>query len=389
MAADRVIVEADGGARGNPGPAAFGALVRDADTGEVLAERAAHIGEATNNVAEYSGLIAGLELVREHTPDAAVEVRMDSKLVVEQMAGRWKIKHAGLRPLALQARALAPANITWTWIPRADNAAADTLVNRCLDEGPGARIDTVGSGGGNGGSGANPSTASEPVVQPLVGWRPPDAGTPTTLILLRHGVTDHTLGRMFSGSGGANPPLNAEGEDQARRAGDWLRQWRAVGTDAQLSDTIVAVHSSPLLRCQQTAAIVAERLGHAVDVDDDLAEADFGEWDGRTYPEVQERWPDEFAAWIGSTAVAPPGGESIDDVAVRADAALRRLLDKYPGETVVVVSHVTPMKMIIREALQAPMEVIHHLHLAPASISMAAWWADGVSALKLFSYVAS
>jgi probable phosphoglycerate mutase len=383
MATDRVVVEADGGARGNPGPAAYGALIRDADTGEVLAERAEHIGEATNNVAEYRGLIAGLELVREHAPDAAVEVRMDSKLVVEQMAGRWKIKHAGLRPLAVQARALAPADLTWTWVPRADNAAADALLNRCLDEGPGARIDTVGSGGNN------PTSAPAPVGQPLVGWRPPDAGTPTTLILLRHGVTDHTLGRMFSGSGGSNPPLNAEGEAQAGRAADWLRQWRAVGTDAQLSDTIVAVHSSPLLRCRQTAEIVAERLGLEVDLDDDLAEADFGEWDGRTYPEVQERWPDEFAAWIGSTAVTPPGGESIDQVATRTDAALRRLLDKYPGQTLVVVSHVTPMKMILRQTLQAPMEVIHHLHLAPASISMVAWWADGVSAVKLFSYVAS
>jgi ribonuclease H / adenosylcobalamin/alpha-ribazole phosphatase len=383
MALDRVIVEADGGSRGNPGPAAYGALIRDADTGEVLAERAEHIGDATNNVAEYRGLIAGLELVREHAPDAAVEVRMDSKLVVEQMAGRWKIKHSGLRPLALQARATAPVDVTWTWVPRADNAAADALLNRCLDEGPGSRIDTVGSGG------INPTSASAPVGQPLVGWRPPDAGTPTTLILLRHGVTDHTLGRMFSGSGGSNPSLNDEGEAQAGRAADWLRQWRAAATDPQLSDTIVAVHSSPLRRCQQTAAIVAERLGLEVDVDDDLAEADFGEWDGRTYPEVQERWPDEFAAWIGSTAVAPPGGESIDQVAARTEVALRRLLDKYPGETIVVVSHVTPMKMILRETLQAPMEVIHHLHLAPASISMVAWWADGISAVKLFSYVVS
>jgi ribonuclease H / adenosylcobalamin/alpha-ribazole phosphatase len=385
MAASRVIVEADGGSRGNPGPAAYGSLIRDADTGEVLAERAEHIGEATNNVAEYRGLIAGLELVREHTPGSAVEVRMDSKLVVEQMAGRWKIKHAGIRPLALQARSLAPAEVTWTWVPRAENSAADALLNRCLDEGPGSRIDTVGSGG----DGGSPATESRPVGQPLVGWRPPDAGTPTTLILLRHGVTAHTLGKMFSGSGGSNPPLNDEGQAQAARAGEWLRQWSSYGIDAQLSDSIVAVHSSPLQRCQQTAGIVAERLGLSVEVDDDLAEADFGEWDGRTYPEVSERWPDEFEAWIGSTAVAPPGGESIDNVAVRAGGALHRLLDKYPGETVVVVSHVTPMKMIIRETLQSPMDVIHHLHIAPASMSIVAWWKDGVSALKLFSYVAS
>ena len=103
-----VIIEADGGSRGNPGPAGFGALIRDADTGEVIAEAAESIGHATNNVAEYRGLIAGLELYQEHTPDALLEVRMDSKLVIEQMAGRWKIKHPDMRPLAIQAQRLAP-----------------------------------------------------------------------------------------------------------------------------------------------------------------------------------------------------------------------------------------------------------------------------------------
>ena len=99
----RVIVEADGGSRGNPGPAAYGALVRDADTGEVIAERGESIGVATNNVAEYRGLIAGLELYNEHTPGADLEVRMDSKLVIEQMSGNWKIKHPDMRPLAMAA----------------------------------------------------------------------------------------------------------------------------------------------------------------------------------------------------------------------------------------------------------------------------------------------
>jgi ribonuclease H / adenosylcobalamin/alpha-ribazole phosphatase len=380
MAVERVILEADGGARGNPGPAAYGALIRDAATGDVLAERAEHIGNATNNVAEYRGLIAGLELAREHAPDAAVDVRMDSKLVVEQMAGRWKIKNAGLRPLALQARALAPVDVTWTWIPRAENAAADALLNRCLDEGPGARIEAVGS---DVEESTDPPT---PVAQPLVGWRPPEAGTPTALILLRHGATDHTLAKAFSGSGGSDPRLNGVGRSQADRAAEWLRHWRSLATEAQLSDTIAAVHASPLRRCRETAEIVAKRLSVGISVDDDLAEADFGEWDGLTYLEVQERWPEEFGAWIESTAVAPPGGESIDSVAERANGARQRLLEKYAGQTVVVVSHVTPMKMIIRETLQAPMDVIHHLHVLPASLSVVAWWPDGVSALKLFSH---
>ncbi|MDQ4037347.1 MAG: reverse transcriptase-like protein, partial [Actinomycetota bacterium] len=130
----RLIVEADGGSRGNPGPAGYGALVRDPVTGQVLAERGEPIGTATNNVAEYRGLIAGLEAVTEFEP-SEVEVRMDSKLVVEQMSGRWKIKHADLRPLALQAQRLAQhlPRVSYTWIPRERNAAADRLANQALD----------------------------------------------------------------------------------------------------------------------------------------------------------------------------------------------------------------------------------------------------------------
>ena len=142
----RVIVEADGGSRGNPGPAAYGALVRDADTGEVIAERGESIGVATNNVAEYRGLIAGLELVREHVPDAEVEVRMDSKLVVEQMAGRWKIKHVDMKPLALQAQRLVTGTVTWTWVPRTSNKAADALVNEALDSEAGSVVRVGGQG---------------------------------------------------------------------------------------------------------------------------------------------------------------------------------------------------------------------------------------------------
>jgi ribonuclease H / adenosylcobalamin/alpha-ribazole phosphatase len=132
----QLIVEADGGSRGNPGPAAYGAVVRDAQTSRVLAAEGMPIGRATNNVAEYRGLIAGLEMARELDPAAGLEVRMDSKLVIEQMAGRWKIKHADMKPLALQAARLRPVTVTWTWVPRELNKAADTLVNRALDGDP-------------------------------------------------------------------------------------------------------------------------------------------------------------------------------------------------------------------------------------------------------------
>ncbi|HRK48750.1 MAG TPA: reverse transcriptase-like protein, partial [Nocardioides sp.] len=128
-----VIIEADGGSRGNPGPAAYGAVLRDADTGAVIAEDGTTIGVATNNVAEYSGLIAGLRLAEEFAPEADIEVRMDSKLVVEQMSGRWKIKHPDMRPLATEANRLAPFGTTYTWVPRERNKHADRLANEALD----------------------------------------------------------------------------------------------------------------------------------------------------------------------------------------------------------------------------------------------------------------
>ncbi|MDR1798667.1 MAG: reverse transcriptase-like protein, partial [Bifidobacteriaceae bacterium] len=131
----RLVIEADGGARGNPGVAGYGAVVRDGATGRVLAERAAYLGDnVTNNVAEYSGLIAGLEAAVGLDPAAQLEVRMDSRLVVSQMAGRWKIKNADLRDLVAQARAVMGARqVRFTWVPRADNSRADALANQAMD----------------------------------------------------------------------------------------------------------------------------------------------------------------------------------------------------------------------------------------------------------------
>ncbi|MGN6240143.1 MAG: reverse transcriptase-like protein, partial [Cellulosimicrobium cellulans] len=137
MSADgrrHLVVEADGGSRGNPGPAGFGALVRDGASGQVLAERAAFLGTTTNNVAEYSGLVAGLRAAAEIDPDARVTVRMDSRLVVEQMSGRWQIKHDDMRRLAAEAAAVLPAGqVAYEWVPRAQNSAADALANEAMD----------------------------------------------------------------------------------------------------------------------------------------------------------------------------------------------------------------------------------------------------------------
>jgi ribonuclease HI len=130
----KVVVEADGGSRGNPGPAGYGAVVLDAATGDVLAERHGGLGVTTNNVAEYRGLIAGLRAAIE-LGATDVEVRMDSKLVVEQMSGRWQVKHPSMKPLALEAGTLVRelGSVRFGWVPRASNGRADALANRAMD----------------------------------------------------------------------------------------------------------------------------------------------------------------------------------------------------------------------------------------------------------------
>jgi probable phosphoglycerate mutase len=129
-----LIVEADGGSRGNPGVAAGGAVVIDEATGEVLAEVGVFVGIATNNVAEYTGLLGGLRKAREIDPAARIHVRMDSKLVVEQMSGRWKIKHPDMRELALEAQSvISGVDVRFEWIAREFNSRADAVANQSMD----------------------------------------------------------------------------------------------------------------------------------------------------------------------------------------------------------------------------------------------------------------
>lgn len=130
----KLVIEADGGSRGNPGVAAGGAVVIDPATGGVIAEVGVFVGIATNNVAEYRGMIAGIEAAAELAPGAALHVRMDSKLVVEQMTGRWKIKHPDMQVLARRAQSLiAGRHVTFEWVPRAENALADAAANESMD----------------------------------------------------------------------------------------------------------------------------------------------------------------------------------------------------------------------------------------------------------------
>ena len=368
----RVVVEADGGSRGNPGPAAYGAVLKDADTGRVLAEDGTTIGVATNNVAEYSGLIAGLKLAREFAPEADLEVRMDSKLVVEQMSGRWKIKHPDMVPLATEARRLAPAGTTYTWVPRERNKHADRLANEALDgkrsgvtaavigdeAAPESLIEEIES----------PAEASQSIQSRLRGWSAP-AGEPTTLVLVRHGVTPHTVEKRFSGGlASANPGLSDEGRDQIRAAAAWL---------SPLAERVDAVIASPVRRTLESAEILADVLGKTVEVEHGFAEMEFGSWDGMTFQEVAERRPDELNAWLGSLDVGAGGGESFRVVEKRVLDGLQRVLDAHAGRTVVIVSHVTPIKTLVAHAVDAPLESVFRMELSPASVSVLSFFLGG------------
>jgi broad specificity phosphatase PhoE/ribonuclease HI len=379
----RVVIEADGGSRGNPGPASFGALLRDADTGRVIVERGETIGVATNNVAEYSGLIAGLELYAEHADGAELEVRMDSKLVVEQMAGRWKVKHPSMVPLVERARRLAPAGTTWTWVPREQNAAADALANAALDSQRDGGSGVVGSPASSTSTtpeadpAAGTATATGTSTATSTGWGGA-SGSATTFVLLRHGVTAATERKAFSGSGGtADPGLTEAGHEQARRAARWLADHGGI-------DAIVA---SPMRRTRETAAAAADVLGLDVQVDDGVIETAFGDWDGHTFGQIQEGWGDELTAWLADTSVSPPGGESMDAVLERVTEARDRLLRQHAGRTVLVVSHVTPIKMLVALALDAPIGVIYRMELSPASITTVSWWPDGPASMRAFNIV--
>lgn len=391
------IVEADGGSRGNPGPAGYGSVVLDAATGETLAEAAEYIGVTTNNVAEYRGLLAGLRAAHALDPSASVHVRMDSKLVVEQMSGRWKIKHPDLKPLAMEAARVFPAErVTYEWIPRERNKHADRLANEAMDAGTrgeqwsaaestaelDSAAESLGGGAavaedaraGDAGKAAADARAATAVASP--GWAPADMGAPATFVLLRHGETPLTPQKRFSGSGGTNPALSEVGREQAERVGAALAR----------RGTVQAIVASPLARTRETAAIVARHLGLEVSVEDEIRETDFGAWEGLTFGEVRERYPDDLTRWLADPTVAPSGGgESFAATATRIAAARDKLVAAHAGRTVLLVSHVTPIKTFIQLALGAPPQALFRMELSAASLSAVAYYADGNASVRLFN----
>jgi broad specificity phosphatase PhoE/ribonuclease HI len=353
-----VIVEADGGSRGNPGPAGFGAVVIDPETRTALAERSEAIGIETNNVAEYRGLIAGLTAARE-LGARRVAVRMDSKLVVEQMKGTWQVKNPALRVLAQQAVALRQHfdDVTFEWIPREQNKHADRLANEAMDRAAGKPPRAVRA-----------TAAKSATPAPM--WTPP-AGDPTRLVLVRHGATNHSAQWRFSGRN--ELPLDAAGERQA-----------AALAKRNFGD-VAAIVSSPLRRARQTAAAIATPLGLDVLIEDGFAEVDFGGWEGLTMAEARVQDAAAVDAWLGSVDVAPPNGESFAALGRRVRTARESVIAAHPASVVVVVTHVTPIKTLVRFALDAPPQAMFRLFLDIASVSVVDYYPDGNSSVRLIN----
>jgi ribonuclease H / adenosylcobalamin/alpha-ribazole phosphatase len=201
------------------------------------------------------------------------------------------------------------------------------------------------------------------------GWRRAQR-TPTTTLLLRHGQTELSIERRFAGRG--DIPLTSVGVQQAVAAASRLAE--RGGIDLVLT--------SPLSRARQTAQAVADATGAPLVIDVGFAETDFGAWEGLTFAEVQARWPDEMSAWQADADVAPLGGESFAAVATRVNAALDRLLAGHERQTIVVVSHVTPIKTLACRALLAPLAAMFRMHLDVAALCEVAWFADGPALLR-------
>lgn len=220
---------------------------------------------------------------------------------------------------------------------------------------------------------ADGNSRAVPDDKPTGSWLPPSS-VPTRLVLVRHGVTEYSVARRFAGR--SDLDLTAEGVDQAQRAAVRVQEIGGV--------TVVV--SSPLQRTRHTAQLIADRLGGLpVAIEDGFAETDFGDWDGFTFAEVQDRWPDELTSWLADSSVPPPGGESFDDVTARVQQARDQTLARYRHETVLVASHVTPIKVLVRLALQAPGSALHRMYLQPASVSVVDYFDDGNCSLRSYN----
>jgi probable phosphoglycerate mutase len=384
----KFIVEADGGSRGNPGVAGSGAVVLDASTSAVLIEIARFIGVATNNVAEYVALVAGLEAAFDRDENAEILVRMDSKLVIEQMSGRWKIKHPDMIQLGKQVQDLVRGkDVTWQWIPREQNFRADALANKAMDDLADSQSSGTSITVGKVNQLASAVTEFNETAPSSV-RSPVDVSLPlTTIVLVRHGRTELTEARKISGGDGDDPSLSAAGNADAEKVAHALKAIGSQGSWQRIAP-ISAVVTSPMKRARETAQIIAKGFGLQVTDNENLREISFGDWDGLSHEEAQAHDPELWNSWRGSWEVSPPNGESLKVFDLRLQLAREQIVERHTGKTVVVVAHVMPIRGFLRWAFDAAAAAYWRPQVAPCSISIIRVWGDQTAEVVTVNHTA-
>jgi ribonuclease H / adenosylcobalamin/alpha-ribazole phosphatase len=345
-----IFVYCDGASRGNPGPASYGVSIVDSN-GKPIAEFGEALGIRTNNYAEYQGVIAALRYLSD-TDYRDVTIRMDSKLVIEQLAGRWKVKSPDMRELVAEAsRLLGPFKATLEWIPREENSRADELANQALDG-------TVPE--------FEPAAIELSGIQPRSIRAPRQTKEPVTLVLVRHGHTKMTEKDLIAGGDGDDPELSDLGLLDARAAASTIAPLLDYFKLPQASKII----HSPMTRTTQTAAVISRELGLATSSDERLREIGFGSWNGQEMTTITANNPELVRSWQGSKTIAPDQGESIADLVARITPLLTELTEQHSGETVVLVSHMMPVRTFCALSAKGADALYWSTNFSPGSVSI-------------------
>ncbi|MFT4185759.1 MAG: histidine phosphatase family protein [Micrococcaceae bacterium] len=344
-------IEADGGSRGNPGPAGYGTAVKDPKTGEILAKKAAYIGKTTNNVAEYQGLIAGLKLAQDIDSTAQIEVYMDSKLVVEQMSGRWKIKHEVMKKLAAKANTLTLGRkVSYHWVPRAENKIADALANEAMDAH--AR-----------GEQWHDDSTIEKTTNHTETKTTTDIKSDTTTLVL----------------------VNVADIKTSQKTATVLKTFLN-----QQPQTLV---SSPDEAALKTAAAFVDTFNLNIETNKQLAESNFTSWNGKTLAEIKTTAPDALKDWESKVTFKDEDSEeTIQEFTTRIRRALSNIIHDNNKKTIVIITHPNVIRVAITDVLNVSDEIMWKLHITAGSISALRIWDEensAVLALNSVTHIAS
>ena len=353
-----IYVYCDGASRGNPGPASYGVHIED-ESGGTIADLGEGLGHQTNNYAEYQGVIAALRFLTS-TEHRLITIRLDSKLVVEQLSGRWKVKSPEMRELVFEASQLLGAfDATLQWIPREQNSIADAMANQALDDGDFQTVE-----------------ASLPLsaIQPRSIRAPRQQVEPTTIVVVRHGSTASTTAHLISGGDGEDPELNDRGLSEAQSASI------AVAPLLELFNLppASAIICSPMKRTTQTAEAISSALSLVLVPDERLREIAFGDWDGMSMSAMEVDSSVEIAKWRSSTSQKPPGGESILELQARVEDLISEVIPGNQGKTVVLVTHMMPSRAIAKVAQRSAESTYWNVNFSPCGISVYRFFGTGL-----------